>query len=170
MDRRELKNELSRRIGALLSEEQFTLWDLELVPQSGRVVVRVLVEGPGGVTLDHCAYWNKLIGRFLEAEDLVPGSYVLEVGSPGIERTLTKPEHYARYVGSRLEARLHDPRDGRRTFRGELLEAGAEGVLVEDVEVGRVSLPYAAIHRAHLVADPWEGLRSQERGPKGRHR
>lgn len=170
MDRRELKDELTRRIGALLSDEQFTLWDLEFVPQSGRVVLRVLVEGPGGVTLDHCAYWNKKIGRFLEAEDLVPGSYVLEVGSPGIERSLTRPEHFARFVGSRLEVRLHDPRDGRRTFRGELLEAGAEAVLVEDADAGRVSLPYAAIRRAHLIADPWEGLRSQERGPKGRDR
>jgi ribosome maturation factor RimP len=170
MDRHKLIDELSRRIGALLSEEQFTLWGLEFVPQSGRAVLRVLVEGPGGVTLGHCAYWNKKIGRFLEAEDLVPGSYVLEVGSPGIERILMKPEHYARFVGSRLEVRLHDPRDGRRTFRGELLEAGAEGVLVEDAEIGRVSLPYAAIRRSHLIVDPWEGLRSQERGPKGRRR
>ncbi len=169
MERSELKDELTRRVRGLLAEELFDLWDLELAPQSGRTVVRVVVDRPAGVTLDECAYWNRKIGRYLEAEDLMPSSYVLEVGSPGIERTLTRPEHFARYVGRQVELRLHDPREGRRTFRGELLEAGVETVTVADADAGRVTVPYAAIRRSHLVADPWEGLRAQERGPKGRH-
>lgn len=168
MDRQTLRDELARRLGALLSEELFDLWDLELVPQSGRVVVRVLLERPQGITLDDCAYWNKKIGRYLEAEDLMPGSYVLEVGSPGIERTLSRPEHFARFVGSRAEIRLHDLRDGRRVVRGEILAAGPEAVTVEDPDAGRVTVPYGAIRRARRIADPWEGLRSQERGSKGK--
>jgi ribosome maturation factor RimP len=170
MDRHQLKEELARRIGGLLSEETFDLWELELVPQSGRLVLRVLVDRASGVTLEDCAYWSRKIGRFLEAEDLLPGRYVLEVGSPGIERTLSRPEHFARFVGSCVEVRLHDPQNGRRTFRGALLEAGAESVLVEDADSGRVSVPYAAIRRSHLIVDPWEGLRSQGRGPKGKLR
>ena len=150
-------------------EELFDLWELDLAPQPGRIVVRVVVDRASGVTLDDCAYWNKKIGRYLEAEDLIPTSYVLEVGTPGIERSLTRPDQFARFVGSRVELRLHDPRDGRRTFRGELVEAGAEGVTVADAEVGRIAVPYGAIRRSHLIVDPWEGLRAQERGPKGRH-
>jgi ribosome maturation factor RimP len=170
MDLQTLKDDLARRLRALLSEEMFDLWDLGLAPQSGRTVVRVQVDRPGGVTLDDCAYWNRKIGRYLEAEDLMPGSYVLEVGSPGIERTLSRPEHFARFVGSRVEVRLQDPQNGRRTYRGELREAGTEAVTVEDPEAGPVTLPYAAIRRAHRIADPWEGLRSQERGTKGKRR
>jgi len=168
MDRQQLKDELARRIGALLSEETFDLWELEFVPEAGRIVLRVLIDRSSGVTVDDCAYWNRKIGRYLEAEDLVPGRYVLEVGSPGIERSLSRREHFARFVGSRVEVRLHDPQDGRRTFRGGLLEAGADSILVEDAESGRVSLPYASIRRSHLIVDPWEGLRSQDRRPKGR--
>lgn len=168
MDRHTLKDELVRRLTALLSEEMFDLWELELVPQSGRTVVRVVVDRPSGVTLDDCAYWNRKIGRYLEAEGLMSGGYVLEVGSPGIQRALSRPEHFARFVGSQVELRLHDPRDGRRTYRGELREADAEGVTVEDRDAGRVTVPYQAIRRAHRVADPWEGLRSQERRTKGK--
>lgn len=168
MDRHTLKDELVRRITALLSEEMFHLWDLELVPQSGRTVVRILVDRPSGVTLDDCAYWNRKIGRYLEAEDLMSGSYVLEIGSPGIERPLSRPEHFVRFVGSQVEVKLHEPRDGRRTYRGELREAGADAVIVEDPDAGRVTVPYAAIRRAHRIADPWEGLRSQERRTKGK--
>jgi len=167
MDRIQLKEELTRRLQALLGEEMFELWELDLASQSGRTVVRVLVDRSTGVTIADCAYWNKKIGRYLEAEDVVPGSYVLEVGSPGIERPLSRPEHFARYVGRSVEVRLHDLHEGRRTFRGELRQAGDDTILVEDPVAGLVSLPYAAIHRARVLADPWEGLRGRERRPKG---
>ena len=164
MDRNELRDGLSRRLRALLEEEAFDLWDLEVTFQSGRMVVQVTVERPGGgVTLDECAYWNRKIARYLEAENALPGSYVLEVGSPGIERTLTRPEHYARYIGSSLEVKLHDPREGRRTYRGELRAAGPESIVVEDPEAGTVSLPHAAIRKSHLIVDPWEGMRGKDR-------
>jgi ribosome maturation factor RimP len=170
MDRHTLRDELVRRLTALVSEEMFDLWDVELGPQSGRTVVRVLLDRPSGVTLDDCANWNRKIGRYLDAEDVMPGSYILEVGSPGIERVLSRPAHFARFLGSQVELRLHDPRDGRRTFRGELREAGEDSVTVVDAESGPVTVPYAAIRRARRIADPWEGLRSQERRAKGKRR
>ncbi len=166
MDRGQLREELTRRLKALLGEEMFDLWDLELAPQAGRTVVRVLLDRPTGVTIADCAYWNKKIGRYLEAEDVVPGSYVLEVGSPGIERSLSRPEHFARFVGSAVEVKLHDLHEGRRTYRGELRQAGEETILLEDTTSGLVSLPYRAIRHSHVVADPWEGLRAKERRPK----
>jgi ribosome maturation factor RimP len=167
MDRNVLRDDLSRRLRALLEEEAFDMWDLEVTFQSGRIVLQVTVERPrGGVTLDDCTYWNRKIGRYLEAENVLSSPYVLEVGTPGIERTLTRPEHYARYVGSSLEVRLHDPRDGRRTFRGELRAAGPESIVVEDQEVGTVSLPHVAIRKSHLIVDPWEGMRGKDRHRK----
>jgi ribosome maturation factor RimP len=167
MDRNDLRTSLSQRLRALVEEEAFDLWDLEVTFQSGRTMVQVTVDRPnGGVTLDDCAYWNRKIGRYLEAEEILPGSYVLEVASPGIERTLTRPEHYPRYVGSTLEVKLHDPREGRRTFRGELRAVGNDSIVVEDAEVGTVSLPHAAIRKSHLIVDPWEGMRGKDRHRK----
>lgn len=168
MQRGQLREELTRRIQALLGEEMFDLWDLDLAPQSGgRTVVRISLDRPTGVTIADCAYWNKKIGRYLEAENVVPGSYVLEVGSPGIERSLSRPAHFARFVGGSVEIKLHDLHQGRRVFRGELRQAGEDAISLEDPNAGVVSLPYSAIKQAHVVADPWEGLRAKERRPKG---
>ena len=167
MDWNELKEDLRRRIQALLQDESFDLWDLELASQAGATVVRVFVDRPSGVTLHDCAYWNKKIGRYLEAEDVIRTRYVLEVGSPGLDRTLTRPEHYARFLGASVEMKLHDPREGRRTFHGEIRAAGPESVTIADPEAGTVSLPYGAIRKARLVVDPWEGMRGQERRRKG---
>ncbi len=165
--RSELREELRHRFQAILEEEAFDLWDLEIASQSGRLVLRVFVDrAPGigpGVTVGECSYWNKKLGRYLEAENVVRGAFLLEVGSPGIERALTRPEQYARFVGHRVEVRLHDPKDGRRTFRGELRAAGADSIVVEDGEVGMVSLPLAQVRRSQLIADPWEGLREPKR-------
>jgi len=172
MDRSDLRDSLSQRLRPLLEEEAFDLWDLEVIFQSGRTVVQVTVERPmgAGVTLDDCTYWNRKIGRYLEAENVLPGAYVIEVGSPGIERSLTRPEHYARYVGSSLEVKLHDPREGRRTFRGELRAANLESIVVEDPEAGTVALPHAAIRKSRLIVDPWEGMRGKDRHRKEQDR
>ncbi|HYQ96683.1 MAG TPA: ribosome maturation factor RimP [Candidatus Eisenbacteria bacterium] len=167
MDRGQLREELTRRLQALLGEEMFDLWELELASQAGRTVVRIVLDRPTGVTIADCAYWNKKIGRYLEAENVVPDSYVLEVGSPGIERTLSRPEHFARFVGRSVTVKLHDLHLGRRTYRGELRQAGDDAILLEDPDAGVVSLPYAAIRHSHIIADPWEGLRAKERRPKG---
>jgi ribosome maturation factor RimP len=167
MERNQLREDLARRVRELLQEEAFDLWDLELAPQSGRTVVRVFVDGPRGVTLEDCAYWNRKLGRFFEAENLLSSRYVLEVGSPGIGRTLTRPEHYPRFVGSRMEVRLHDVRDGRRTYRGELRAAGADSIVLEDPDAGTVSLPFTAIRKSQLIVDPWEGMRGPKHRPRG---
>jgi hypothetical protein len=68
-----------------------------------------------------------------------------------------------------VEVRLHDLRDGRRIYRGELRAAGDASIVVEDAEAGTVSLPFAAIRKSHLVADPWEGLREPKRKHDRRH-
>jgi ribosome maturation factor RimP len=167
MEWNQLREDLAGRFEGLLREESYDLWDLEVASQSGATVVRVFVDRAPGVSLQECAYWNKKLGRYLEAENLIEGRYVLEVGSPGIQRTLVRPEHYARFVGTNLEVKLHDPRDGRRTFRGELRAAGPDSIVVSDPDAGTVSLPYAAIRKSHLVIDPWEGMRGQERRRKG---
>ena len=82
MERGQLREELTRRLQALLGEEMFDLWDLELAPQAGRTVVRIALDRPTGVTIADCAYWSKKIGRYLEAEDVVPfgNQPVAEVG------------------------------------------------------------------------------------------
>ena len=76
----------------------------------------------------------------------------LEVSSPGPQRPLTKPDHFRRFVGRRARVRTRGEHDGRRSFTGELLGATEDEITVA-ADTGVVSIPYAEIHRSHLVKD-----------------
>jgi ribosome maturation factor RimP len=111
----------------------------------GRDLVRLFIDHPQGVTLDLCERVTKLLPEVRE-------KYALEVSSPGIERPLSKPEHFRRFVGRRARVRTRGDHDGRRSFTGELLNATEDEVTVA-ADTGVVSIAYADIHRSNLVGD-----------------
>ena len=111
----------------------------------GGKLVRLFSDHPGGVSLDLC---ERVTGHLTSVRE----KYALEVSSPGAERPLTKPEHFRRFLGRRAKVRTRGDHDGRRSFTGELLDAGDDGVTVA-AETGVVSIPYADIHRSNLLGD-----------------
>ena len=111
----------------------------------GGRLVRLFIDHPKGVSLELCERVTKLLPEIRE-------EYALEVSSPGTERPLTKPEHFQRYVGRRARVRTRGEHDGRHSFTGELMGASQDEVTVA-ADTGVVSIPYAEIHRSHLVKD-----------------
>lgn len=108
------------------------LWGIELA-FGGRGLVRVFVENENGVSVDQCAELSRLLALSLDVEDIIPGAYVLEVSSPGLERAFFTESQLARAVGQRVEIILHEPRPawpGRRKFRG-LLQKAPETALAD---------------------------------------
>jgi ribosome maturation factor RimP len=114
----------------------------------------------GGVGIDECARISRDVSMALDVADILQHAYHLEVSSPGLERPLSKPEHYRRFAGLRAKVRLELPIDaqpGRRNYRGEILglvEAQPESIRFRDDEVGEVVFPSDRIARAHLVYEP----------------
>ena len=111
----------------------------------GGKLVRLFIDHPGGVSLELC---ERVTGHLPAVRE----KYALEVSSPGAQRPLTKPEHFRRFVGRRARVRTRGDHDGLRSFTGELLDAGDDGVTVA-AETGVVSIPYADIHRSNLLGD-----------------
>jgi ribosome maturation factor RimP len=117
-----------------------------LVERVGASTMRVVIDRPDGVDLGTCErVTNHLRDLLLDVG--------LEVSSPGPERPLTKPDHFRRFLGRRARVRTRAPRDGRRSFTGELLGASDEEVTVAAADAGVVSIPYSQIGRSNLVAD-----------------
>jgi ribosome maturation factor RimP len=115
-----------------------------------RGLLRLYIDRQGGVTLDDCQRVSEQVGALLDVEDPLPGSYVLEVSSPGFDRRLRKIAHFERFSGEPARVELKNARDGRRNFTGRL--AGVEGseVLLEvDGELTR--LPFDEIAVARLA-------------------
>jgi ribosome maturation factor RimP len=120
--------------------------------QTGRVL-RVLIDKPGGVTVDDCALVADPLSRILNDDPPVKGEYSLEVSSPGIERPLVRRADYERFAGSQVAVKLREAKDGRKTFRGTLDGVQGEDVLVTTEDGTRHALPLADVARAHLVVE-----------------
>jgi ribosome maturation factor RimP len=111
----------------------------------GKDLVRLFIDHPKGVSLELC---ERVTHHLVEVRE----RYALEVSSPGVERPLSKPEHFRRFVGRRARVRTRGDHDGRKSFTGELIEATDDGVTVA-ADSGVVSIPYADIHRSNLLGD-----------------
>ena len=131
-------------IEARLSEAEPEV-EVLLAELVGGSLVRLFIDHPGGVTLDLC---ERVTGHLAAVRE----QYALEVSSPGIERPLSKPEHFRRFVGHRARVRTRGDHDGRRSFTGELLGATDDEVTVA-ADTGVVSISYADIHRSNLLGD-----------------
>ena len=129
------------------------LWGVELRPESGRWVLRLLVDKEGGVTIDDLARVSREAGDLLDVYDPLPWRYDLEVSSPGVSRPLFRPEHYRSYVGKRVRVRTSTPVEGQRVFSGVLLDVGADAVRVDEGGGRVVSMPFSLIAKATYEHD-----------------
>ena len=91
-----------------------------------------------------------MVSAILDVEDPLPGHYTLEVSSPGLDRKLTKPQHFQRFTGETVRVKLRFPVNGRRNYRGTLRSADDEKIEVEvDGESHRIQI--ATIEFARLI-------------------
>jgi ribosome maturation factor RimP len=105
--------------------------------------VELYIDHPDGVTLELCERVTHALPELLER-------YGLTVSSPGIERPLSKPDHFRRFIGRRARVRTREARDGHKSFTGELVGATEAEVTIA-ADSGVVTIPYDAISRSNLV-------------------
>lgn len=150
---------IARSIEELLGQYGYELADLKYAPGRRRTSLTVYIDKPDGVTTQDCAAMSKQISLLLDALDLIPSRYDLIVSSPGIERALTKPEHYERFRGRLAAVRVAEADGTRRTLQGRLAGRHGDEILLEaDGEV--VHLRMACVEQAHLVFD-WDEERAR---------
>ncbi len=133
----------------LLKSEGMNLIDVEYRREPKGWVLRVYIDKQGGVTLDDCAVISNQLGDILAARMHSDEPYHLEVSSPGIDRPLTKPKHFAYFEGRSAVIKTNRFVQGEKHFKGTL--AGfSEGVVRLLVDDRPVAIPFEAIVKAHL--------------------
>ena len=142
---------------AVARRRHLRLWDVEMGGQPGRSVLRVYVDGENGaVDLDTVAEVSEEISRGLDLRDPIPGRYTLEVSSPGLERTLRAPEHFALSVGKQVTVKTREVLYGNgHRIDGKLVGADEEAVQLAVGDEAEVAVPYDAIKSARTVFE-WE--------------
>ena len=101
-----LHDRLIARFEPVLKDAGYELVEVEFVMGPGGGTLRVYIDSPEGIDLDDCAEASHLISELLDADDPFPGAYSLEVSSPGLDRVLRTPEHFARFVDNRVKVEL----------------------------------------------------------------
>ena len=139
----------------LVTHEGLEIVDVEFRRESRGMVLRLYLDrsgGVGGVSLDDLTRVSRQLGDVLDVHDAVPGSYNLEVSSPGINRRLRRPDQFRRYLGKKVRVRTAGPLDGRRAFVGALEEVDSDAIVVGTAE-GSHTIRFAEIFQANYEAE-----------------
>lgn len=147
-----------------------TLWGLQYLPQGKQSLIRLYIDKEGGnggveggVTIDDCERVSRQVDAVLSVKRLVAEGYTLEVSSPGLDRILFTQSQYRDQIGKTITVRVIAPIEGRRNFKGTLLEV-LEEALVLNIETGSVKIPFKDITEARVVPFADEGDKGSGKG------
>lgn len=119
-----------------LQEKRIELVDIVYRRESGGMVLRLLVDREGGITLGECSYLNEEIDRILDEAGLMTEKYLLEVSSPGLDRPLKTKRDFERVMGKKIRVHTYEPIEGRRRdCEGIVNSVDDEKVTVDNIEI-----------------------------------
>jgi ribosome maturation factor RimP len=140
------------------SSQGLELWDLEFRGGGKARLLRIFVDKPAGVTHEDCASVSREVGTILDVDDAVPGSYTLEVSSPGLDRKLRNDADYERFTGSMVKLQTRELVENQKHFEGRLRGLHDGQVTLEiggskKHEPRTVEIPLALVEKANLVPE-----------------
>ena len=115
----------------LMEENNFELVDVEYVKEAGTWYLRAYIDKEGGIAVDDCEVISRKLSDWLDKEDFIDDSYILEVSSPGLGRPLKKEKDYVRSMGREVEVRLYKAIDRQKEFTGILKSYDKDTVTIE---------------------------------------
>jgi ribosome maturation factor RimP len=118
------------QIGKIVESCGVTLYDTEVASEFDKKIFRIYITSKEGITLDKCEEISRILSPIFDLEPPIEGEYFFEVSSPGIERKLSKPEHFAASIGEKVKLKLKD----KEKFVGilETFENNTLGIRVEN--------------------------------------
>ena len=116
----------------IMEEHRFELVDVEWVKEAGTWYLRAYVDKEGGISVDDCETVSRRLSDWLDKEDFISESYILEVSSPGLGWPLKKDKDFARSIGKDVDVRLYRARDKRKDFTGVLKAYDNHTVTIEE--------------------------------------
>lgn len=139
----------------LAAELGLTLWDVTFTKEGADWYLRIFIDKPGGVSIDDCVDMTHAVNPVLDSEDPIPQEYTLEVSSPGINRKLTRPEHFEAFLEAPVHVKLIRPlENGVRELEGILIDVLENGdfEIITDEET-TVTFNKKECAAVHLIED-----------------
>lgn len=122
--------ELARPIADALG---LRIWDVRYLKEGSQWFLRVFIDKDGGVDINDCERMSRALDDPLDEADPIAGEYILEVSSPGVERELVRPEHFAEFIGADIMVKMIRPIEGiGKEFKGVLTACEDSEVTITD--------------------------------------
>lgn len=152
MGRKQIEDRVYAMAAKLLEEQtELELVDVEYVREQQDYYLRVYIDKAGGIDIDDCQSLSEKLEEQLDAENVVPGQYILEVSSPGIDRVLRKERDFVREQGKKVDVKLYQPLlNGEKAFTAVLTGYDAEA---KTLKLDERELPLESIAQIRLHID-----------------
>lgn len=151
--REEYESRVEKFLLPLMEEHSFELVDVEYVKEVGTWYLRAYIDKDGGITVDDCEVISRLLGDWLDKEDFIQESYILEVSSPGLGRPLRKDKDFLRSMGEEVEIKLYRPLNKSKDYCGILKAFNKETVTIEIEDDKELVFDRADIALVRLALD-----------------
>lgn len=140
----------------IVEERGLLLWDVRFLKEGASWILRIVIdkeEEP--VSINDCVEVSRRMSKLLDEADPIPQSYCLEVTSPGAERELTRPEHFAYYEGLAVAVKLYRPIEGEREFAGLLRGFDGQRITIEEEDGAERSFDKKEVSAVHAIEE-WD--------------
>ena len=139
-----------------------SIYDIEYVKEGSGWFLRIYIDKDGIIDINDCENVSRLIDPLLDEADIIKSAYCLEVSSPGIERTLRKPEHFERYIDNEVEIALFKPYEKQKVLQG-ILKAGDNDKVTISVDNNEIILNRKDISKVKLIYNFGGWLKDERR-------
>ena len=150
---RDIPEELRSLIEPIVEDAGFELVDVLVTRGQPPWLLMVTIDTPQGdgqVPVDRCAAVSRELETNLDAADVIPNAYRLEISSPGLDRILAREKDFTAARGREVKLETRRPHDGRKRFRG-VLERFDAGIAHLRVDGQEYAIPFEAVSRAHTI-------------------
>ncbi len=144
---------ISRIAESVAADQGVEMVHAEIAGTKRDSVVRIFIDKEGGVGIEDCTRVSAAVEDILDAEDIIPWAYVLEVSSPGIERELYSIKDFIRFTGELARIKTRAEIGGQKNFAGRIEGVEDDEVIFEDRTSGQVRIPYESVLKANLKID-----------------
>ena len=145
-----LEQRLTEILDAPVVALGYELWGIEFIRAGKHSTLRVYIDHANGISVDDCAAVSHQVSALLDVEDPITTEYYLEVSSPGMDRPLLKPEHFARYIGQVATVTLRMAVNNRRKYKGTIKQVDGEMITLT-IDGRDEILAFANIQQANLI-------------------
>ena len=145
-----MHSKIESLIEPLVQDMGYMYWGLELILGGNKPTLRVFVDTEKGINVDECGEISREVGAALDVANIPEGEYTLEVSSPGLDRILFNLKQCQMVLGSEVTIALISAIDGRRRYKGNLLEVDGDAVIIGD-EGAQLRIPFHKVKRMRVV-------------------